>query len=275
VKIQTKFFIIVTRKIIACFFHFMFKTIFIAASFSLLTAGCSTKAHVTKIETSNYSITDSGSSGIDSAVYNKILPYKKSLDADMNAVLAFSEQAMEKNYPEGLLGDFVSDACLEIANQSYYPADGKKIDFVFLNNGGLRNSLPKGNITKGNVFELMPFENELVVLKINGILVKKIFNFIASKNGAPVSGVKFKIKDKAPVDVLVNNQPFDTTKIYKAVTSDYLANGGDQLFFLSEVKEKEYLNLKVRDAIIQYLQQKSKMNEHIIVKADQRISNVQ
>ena len=250
----------------------MYKRIFIIALLPLLSAGCTTKSHITKIETTSYRLADSSNSDIDSSTYYKILPYKKSLDADMSAVLAFSEQAMEKGYPEGLLGDFVSDACLEVAKKSYYPTDEKPIDFIFLNNGGLRNSLPKGNITKGNIFELMPFENELVVLKINGTLVKKIFNFIAAKDGAPVAGVKFGIKDKQAVNIEINNQPFDSARTYKTVTSDYLAGGGDQYFFLAEVKERESLNLKVRDAIIQYLKQKSAANEHLIVKADQRIS---
>ncbi len=253
----------------------MYKKIFQVALFSLLAAGCTTNARLTKIETKNYRLETVNNSDVDSATYYKILPYQKSLNADMHAVLAFSDQALEKGQPEGLLGDFVADACLQIANQSYYPDDGKKIDFVFLNNGGLRNALPKGNITKGNVFELMPFENELVVLKINGALVKKIFNFIASKDGAPVAGARFSIKDKQAVNVLINNAVFDSTQTYKAVTSDYLANGGDQLFFLANVKERESINLKVRDAIIQYLKQKSKAEEHIVVKQDQRISHAQ
>ncbi len=252
----------------------MYSKFFIVALFPLLSAGCGTHARITKVETKNYQLAKSGSSDVDSLLYYKILPYKKSLDADMSAVLAFSEQALEKGTPESLLGDFVSDACLSVANKAYYPSDEKPIDFIFLNNGGLRNSLPKGNITKGNVFELMPFENELVVLKLNGTVVKKIFNFIAAKDGAPVAGVKFRIKDKEAVNIEISNQPFDSTKTYKAVTSDYLAGGGDQYFFLAEIKEKESLNLKVRDAIIQYLKQKSKADEHLVVKSDQRIIDV-
>ena len=121
----------------------------------------------------------------------------------------------------------------------------------------------------------MPFENELVVLKINGSLVKKIFNFIASKNGAPVSGTRFSIQNKEAVNISINNQAFDSTHQYKVATSDYLANGGDQLFFLANVKERESINLKVRDAIIGFLEQKTKREEHLVVKQDYRISYVQ
>ena len=240
----------------------------------LLLAGCTSSTKITKTETKTYKLEPVSNSDVDSSIYYEILPYQKTMAADMSAMLAVSDQPLEKGQPEGLLGDFVSDACLYIANKTYYPADNKPIDFIFLNNGGLRNSLPQGNISKGNVFELMPFENELVVLKLNGALVKKIFNFIASKDGAPIGGANFEIIEHQAQNIFINNQPFDTTKTYKAVTSDYLANGGDQLFFLNEVKEREPLNLKVRDAIIQYLMLKSKEGQHIIVKKDQRITNV-
>ena len=55
------------------------------------------------------------------------------------------------------------------------------------------------HVLTGNIFELMPFENELIVLKLNGTLVKKIFNFIASKDGAPLAGAKFGIKNNEAV----------------------------------------------------------------------------
>ena len=180
----------------------------------------------------------------------------------MNTILAESEMALEKGTPESTLGDFVSDACLSEANKIYYPADGKPADFIFLNNGGLRKSLPKGNVTLGDVFELMPFENQLVVLTINGKLVKKIFNFIASKDGAPVSGVRFQIKDHEAVNITINSEPLDSTKTYKAITSDYLANGGDSYDFLVDIKQ-ESTNLKVRDAISQNLTQLGKQGKKL------------
>ena len=252
----------------------MYRRISTIAIASLMIAGCASKAHIAKVETRNYELEDSKNSDVDSTAYFKILPYQKTLTADMNAVLAVSDQPLEKGTPESALGNFVADACLQIANQTYYPSDNKPADFIFLNNGGLRNPLPKGNITKGNVFELMPFENELVVLKINGSVVKKIFNFIAEKEGAPIAGARFEIKDKEAVNIFINNKAFDSTQSYKVITSDYLANGGDQLFFLANIRERETINLKVRDAIIQYMMLKSKLNEHIIAKKDQRITHV-
>ena len=43
---------------------------------------------------------------------------------------------------------------------------GKNIDIVLLNNGGIRSIISKGNISEKTAFELMPFENSIVVLEL-------------------------------------------------------------------------------------------------------------
>lgn len=212
-------------------------------------------------------------SGEDSMVTSFIEPYSTKLKADMEIVLASSAQAMEKGLPESRLGNFVADVCLLIGNQHYPAADGKPADFCVLNNGGLRRSLPKGPVTKGDVFELMPFENELVVLTVPGTTVKKIFNFIASKGGAPISGARMRIRNGQAEDVFIQGKVLDTTKNYKLITSDYLANGGDQHGFLAESIKSESTGLKVRDAILQYLYIQGKTEETVVQETDGRIRN--
>ena len=73
---------------------------------------------------------------------NKIITeYKYGIDSAMNEVLCYSKLEMNKGKPESLLGNFVSDLCLEqFSNEA---------DICIMNNGGLRNILPKGNVTKG------------------------------------------------------------------------------------------------------------------------------
>jgi 2',3'-cyclic-nucleotide 2'-phosphodiesterase (5'-nucleotidase family) len=246
----------------------------ILISFIVLFAACKPVYVVQKTEQAIYSFSDSVNTKDDSAVYAFILPYKEKMEAEMKTVLAQSEYTMERGVPESRLGNFVADACMKETEKFYHPADGHSADFSFFNTGGLRRPLPKGNITRGDVFELMPFENELVILTLNGVYVKKIFNFIASKDGAPVSRVKFKLRNKEAMDIYINNQPLDTNKIYKALTSDYLANGGDSYNFLVSIP-KEYLNLKVRDALIQYLTEEGKSGRIISVNTDGRITHAE
>ena len=240
---------------------------------SFLAAACSQPGKITKVETLQYAFRDTLNASIDSVMEKQIQPYRQGMSGKMNEVIATSEIALTKGQPESLLGNFFSDACFEQANELYYTSTYTKADFAFFNNGGLRAELPKGTITRGNVFELMPFENELVVVSLSGSQMKKLVDYMALKDGVPVSHLQFKIKEKQPLDVLVNGQPFDSTKSYKAVTSDYLANGGDQYFFLTDAK-KEYVNLKIRDAMISYLQVKNKKGNSITASLDNRVSYV-
>lgn len=237
----------------------------------ILFIACKPSFKIQKTEQVEYIFSDSLNNEADSSVIKYIAPYKEKMSITMSDVLAESEFAMEKGNPESVLGNFVADACMGETTKKIHSNDGRKIDFAFFNNGGLRRALPKGKITRMDVFELMPFENELVVLKINGDVVKKIFNFIASKDGAPVSGARFRIKDKRAIDIVIQNEPLDSTKTYRVLTSDYLANGGDSFDMITDA-DREPVNLKVRDAIIQFLEVLGKEGKKISVKTDERIS---
>ena len=243
------------------------------ALITFLVAACSQQGKITKVETSQYSFRDTVNASVDSVLERQIQPYRDGMSEQMNEVIGSSDIALTKGQPESLLGNLFSDACFNMANESYYISSYMKADFAFFNNGGIRAQLPKGNITRGNVFELMPFDNELVVVSLSGIQVKKLVDFMASKDGVPVSHLQFNIKDQQASDILVDGVPFDSTKSYKAITSDYLANGGDQYFFLTDAK-KEFLSLKIRDALIRYFQEQTKKGNAISAKLDQRISHV-
>ena len=200
----------------------------------------------------------------DSGIIKEYLPYKQKLDAQMNEVIGHCAQELTKNYelPETLLGDFFSDAVL---------TEGRKIDpqidFAMPSTkGGLRNTLPKGAIHLSDVFELMPFENETVVLKLKGTDVELLLAAIAHTGGQPVAGIRMKIDNEKPADVLINGQPFDPSKTYYVLTSDYVANGGDHINGLQNPLEKKVLGLKIRDALIMYI--KENTAQHKIINAD-------
>ena len=237
--------------------------------FFLTTAllSCKSSYQISKKESGQYKFTDTSFTEVDSSIYKEIIPYREKMQSAMNEVLAVSTGALERALPESKLGNFLSDACLRSAERKNMPAD-----FAVFNTGGLRRALPSGNITRGDVFELMPFENELVILAMSGSDVKKLVNFIASKGGAPVSGLRLRIQDTLATDVFINGVALDTTKTYRVLTSDYLANGGDAFPFATE-KRWDAVNLKVRDALIDYLITETKAGKKINVELDGRISN--
>lgn len=208
----------------------------------------------------------------DSTIIVTIRPYKIEMEKIMNEVLVFSKEPLLKGVPESTLGDFVSDAVLKKTNDIYKPTDNIPATICMLNNGGLRGQLPKGNITRGNAFELMPFENSIVVLTLNAKKTKQLFEYIVESNGAPFAGATVKAKGKKIIELKINGLPLDSTKTYKICTSDYLASGGDKYNFFKNPIKIDTLNYKLRDAIIDYMIDVKRKGATLNVTTDGRIN---
>ncbi len=208
---------------------------------------------------------------IDSSIYKAITPYKTAHDEKMTLVIAETEEALVKGDVESTLGNFFCDAVIA-ETKLLLGKDSNLLSVAVFNKGGLRNSLPKGNITVGNIFELMPFDNELVLLKLSGEQFNDMLNKIAEKGGIPVGGLKMVLKQNKPTDVFINKIPFDINKEYWVVTSDYLANGGDNYSFFKNAIERKALNILLRDVIINYCNNCTKHKQKIKSTLDGRIS---
>lgn len=245
--------------------QFLIKVIFFSAFLSLV--ACSHKTTIAKIAESHVIINNSK---IDSAIFKSILPYKKTHDEQMQTVIAKSEDVLVKADVESTLGNFFCDAVI-YETKKLLGKDSSMLDVAIFNKGGLRNSLPKGNITIGNVFELMPFENEVVLLKLSGAQFKDMCFKIVEKGGIPIGGMRLIMKGTLPTDIFVNGKPFDETKEYWVVTSDYLANGGDSYNFFKDALDRKNMNVLLRSMIINYCNAITKLNQSIIPKLDGRI----
>jgi len=197
-----------------------------------------------------------------------IYPYKEALDSQMNEVLIYLEEDLTKELPEGTLGNFVCD---ELIN--YVERDTSiVIDFCVLNNGGLRvSSISKGIIRTTKIYELLPFENTLEIIEMEGIECAKLFNSIAQQGGAPLSGVRFDITHQQAVAVEIQGKLFNQDKRYFILTSNYLADGGEE--FMKNVVTRRSLGLKLRDCMIEQLRIKQSKNEPIKINKDGRIKN--
>jgi len=251
------------------FLRYSIYFLFILSAF----VSCKLHTHVTKVDTAVISIDTNYRVKEDTAALRIIKPFKEQMDSKMNEALAYSSVAMNRNQPEGLLNDFVADLILKKSNELYKPSDNKKIDFCILNYGGLRSSLSKGKITLKKVYELMPFENALVVITLSGEKTKQMFNYIAKAGGEPISGFSMGIKDTIADNILVNGKSFDVTRNYKIVTSDYLANGGDKMNFFKKPIGREDIGIKIRDAIIIYLKEETSKGDTLKEVLDNRIYN--
>lgn len=199
-----------------------------------------------------------------------IQPYKDSLDKEMNVVLAVSDTILTKSIPESDLGNLMCDLILK-KSKDYCNC---KIDFTFLNNGGIRlPNLPKGNITLGKIIELMPFENLIDIMNVSGKTLDTLFNYMAAKGGWQISGACYKFKNEKAFDVFINGEPLNSNKNYAIAVSDYLAQGGDNCTMLA-VLPKTILKKSLRDAIIDGLKEMNLRGENIKSVIDGRVQKV-
>ncbi|HLC82519.1 MAG TPA: 5'-nucleotidase [Bacteroidia bacterium] len=242
------------------------KSFLLLVSLSALLA-CTAKK-ISKKEDQHYVI---NTETIDSATYNTIQPYKQKMDLTMNEVIGNAETAFTKDQPEGNLGNFVCD-CLFKKCKSYLGSDSVLLNGVILNNGGLRTSVPKGEVTVGRIFELMPFDNELAMVELSGAKTKSMLHFLAEKGGMPVAGIRMEIENSKPKNVLINGVPFDETKHYYFISSDYLTNGGDKMDFFKNPVKITFLKKLIRDAIIEYCKDETKSGRNLKASLDGRIS---
>lgn len=172
---------------------------------------------------------------------------------------------------ESTLGNFFCDAVL-YETKLLLGKDSLLVDAAVFNKGGLRNSLPKGNITTGHVFELMPFDNELVLLRMSGAQVEDMLSKIAEKGGIPVGGIRMNIDNGKFINVQINGKPFDKSREYWIITSDYLANGGDNYVFFKNALERKNMNVLLRDMIINYCNHTTQQGKTLKPYLDGRIS---
>jgi 2',3'-cyclic-nucleotide 2'-phosphodiesterase (5'-nucleotidase family) len=246
----------------------------VAGILFLCIVGCGNRTVITKTTSENYTFNDS--LVVDEGPLTDLLaPYKNTMDSTMSEVLNTSELEMtSKGNPESLLGNFVADLTLKMAfdKMSSTVLEGTYLNgFCLLNTGGLRSSLPKGNITRGKLYELMPFENELVVLTLSGQKIQTLFDYVTLYKGQPISGATFAIRNKKAIDIKINGKPFDVSKSYRVITTDYLANGGDKMTFFKAPIKRKPLDLKLRDAILQYVMLEKEAGRALTSKLDGRI----
>lgn len=196
-------------------------------------------------------------------------PYKEQLEAEMNRVVGHAAVDLTKpvDAPETLLGNFFADALLAEARKQ-----NPETAFSFGTKGGLRTELQRGPITIGHLFELMPFENEIVILELTGEKVGELAQFIASTNGQPVAGIRMDIDNGRATDIRIGGQPLETDRTYKLVTYDYLANGGDNMRSLNDPVSRNNLGMKVREALIGYVSEQTQAGYDINTQLDGRIT---
>lgn len=210
---------------------------------------------------------------VDSSLIKLVQPYKDNLAAEMQEVIGTSTDDLVKERPESKLTNYLGDLLLEEGRSFAETLPKKPLpQLAYLNYGGLRTTLPRGEITVGKIFELMPFENEMVLLKLRGEDLHTFAEKLAAQGGDCVSGLKLTISDGKIADFEVAGQPFNRAAEYWLVTNDYVANGGDDMTMFTNRTAYIATGIKLRDCIIGYMRKEYKSGKKISPELDGRIS---
>jgi 5'-nucleotidase / UDP-sugar diphosphatase len=159
------------------------------------------------------------------------------------------------------LGDLVADAMLEKTGPT-----GAQV--AIMNGGGIRTSIPAGQVTLGQVLEVLPFGNALIVFDLPGSALRKALENGLSRvaEGAgrfpQVSGLHFSYDPNAPpgarlTSIEVRNedgyQPLDEDALYRVVTNDFMQKGGDDYTAFAAGRNVLVLDFLIADTVAEYI----------------------
>lgn len=202
-------------------------------------------------------------------------PYVEAANRDLQTVIGeaadsfvlFQNKENLGRYGEVALGNLIADALKWKTEQLHL-----KVDFALTNSGGIREELPKGKITKGDILSILPFGNELEVVAMKGEDVIRLFDFLATvelgRGTFPQVSkevcVIFNREDKTLKSLTIGGNPVDRNRIYYMATCDYVAAGKDGYSAgLSNVTDRQKTSVLMADVLMEYIQQRGKVSPQI------------
>lgn len=110
-----------------------------------------------------------------------------------------------------------------------------KADISLINSGGIRNSLPEGELTYKHILKVHPFGNTVAQIRLSGQELEQYLKAVALKK--PGSGAYAQFSANLSMDVnhdagtvnniRIDNQPIDPNRTYTIAMPNFCANGGD------------------------------------------------
>jgi 5'-nucleotidase/UDP-sugar diphosphatase len=107
-----------------------------------------------------------------------------------------------------------------------------RADFAMVNAGGVRDSLPAGELNYKDILKVHPFGNTIVTVDLTGA---EVLNYLAAAakmspgSGAfpQFAGIELTISKGAIAEAKIRSAPIDRTKTYRLAVNNFVAAGGD------------------------------------------------
>ena len=195
-----------------------------------------------------------------------IAPLAAEIQASFGRVIAQAPRGMVRFQAPGEcpLGFLLADAMRAGATA----ATGAEVRMAFTNSGGIRRDLPAGPVHVGDLYEVSPLDNELVVAEYTGAEVLAIVREgIQRRGGEPLSGLR--VTASGPLEqpqvtvVWADGTPLDPAATYRVATSDYLLANGDATPTLKRGRHVVLTSVPVRQLLIDWCEREGKAGRPI------------
>jgi 2',3'-cyclic-nucleotide 2'-phosphodiesterase / 3'-nucleotidase / 5'-nucleotidase len=173
---------------------------------------------------------------------------------------------------ETTVGDLVADAMRAAVGA----------DIAMQNSGGLRADLPEGAVTRGGIYEVMPFDNTIVTMDLTGAEVRQVLeDALRSGRVTQVSGLRYAFDSRRPemqrVTALfaTDGAVLDSARTWKVAVNNFMAGGGDEHRTLARGRNARDTQVLVRDAMERFVRERCAGGASLDFRPDGRISRVQ
>jgi 2',3'-cyclic-nucleotide 2'-phosphodiesterase (5'-nucleotidase family) len=234
----------------------------------LLTA-CAKKQYIVKnIEVTRVEMDSTWEPATNTEMRTLVNAFKTKMTEETQKIIGSADRTLTKGKPQSLLTNFTADAMSDYASGLW-----GAVDFAIMNVGGIRNTLNQGNITVGDMYEIYPFTNRLVLLELSGKAVKEFFDSVAKAGGNGLSkNIEVVVRNKTVESLKIGGNPVDENKIYRIATIDYLAEGNDGMNALTKADQITDSNRLLRDVITDYIKTLTAANKTVNAELDNRIT---
>ena len=224
----------------------------------------------------------------DETLKKQVTDDKAEIDKYYNGIFATSKVDLNGKKEPGVrteetnLGDFTADAYLYAAKE-YVKSEGLdlQVDIALSNGGGIRASIPKGEISMNTLYTVFPYGNSLVLVTVTGeqlleILEASTFATPTAIGGFPqIAGASYTINTAveyvngeqypnstyfAPANpgsrVTINEvggKPFDPNANYTVAVNAFQAEGGDTYYALTQGSYIQDTGLTDAEVLISYV----------------------
>jgi 2',3'-cyclic-nucleotide 2'-phosphodiesterase (5'-nucleotidase family) len=154
-------------------------------------------------------------------------------------------------------------------------------DVALTNGGGLRADLPEGAVTRGAIYEVMPFDNTIVTLQMTGAELRRIFEEgLRAGHVLQPSGIKLTYDPGRPEMqrvvslTLADGGPLDEAKTYKIAINNFIATGGDGFTSFAKFPSLTDTHMPLRDAMEAFVRAKSANGGAIDYAPEARVTRI-